>query len=261
MRSSTLALAALLATTLSAAPVVIDTFASTQGLVSVGPGTQANPLSNDAGVSSSSSLGGARNIGVTRVAGDGFDFVNVSTNLFEMNSAAADNATGKIIWDGDTNGTVNAATGLGGVDLTAGGLNTGLRLRARSDVTGTIYITIFTSATSYSTVALTLPGQGFGSTPFTEFFLPFATFALGANATVTSNGVGFNLLTATGTANFTSVTAITLLVDGTGPNSAGLDTQIQLLQADTESSVPEPMTLALAGAGLGVLGILRRRRA
>ena len=261
MRSATLFLATLFATTLSAGPIVIDAFGTAQNQITVGPGTPgANPLSANGGIAAPDALGGARNIGLTRTTGNGQDSVVVgqTPNLFEFSSAAANNSVGRIIWDGDTNGTVNP-TGLGGVNLTGGGTNTFLRLQARSDITGTLYITVFTSATSYSTVAITLPAAGFGATPFTEYIIPFSSFTQGAPANVTSSSIGFNLGAATGAANFSNVGAITLYVDGTGGSSAGLDTQIRLLQADGVVT-PEPVTLALAGAGLGLIGLLRRRK-
>lgn len=259
MRSATFFLATLFATTLSAGPIVIDGFGTDQSSIFVLPGG-GNPSSSNSGVAAPDAVGGSRNVGITRVTGNDLDSANVglTPGIFTFSSAAANNSVGRIIWDGDTNNSVNP-TGLGGVDLTGGGTNTFLRLQARSDITGTLYITVFTSATSYSTVAITLPAGGFGATPFTEYIIPFSSFTQGAPANVTSSSIGFNLGAATGGVTFTNVGAITLFVDGTGSSSAGLDTQIRLLQADGIVT-PEPITLALAGAGLGLMGLLRRRK-
>ncbi len=253
----------LAAASLSAAPIVIDAFGTDQNQIQVGPGQPGNnPWTAGSGVAAPDAIGGSRNISITRVSGNGSDTADVglTPGVFTLSTAAANNSVGRIIWDGDTNSSVNP-TGLGGRDLTDGGTNTFLRLQARSDITGTIYITIFTSATAYSTVAITLPALGFGATPFTEYIIPFSSFTQGAPANVTSSTIGFNLGAASGSANFTNVGAITLFVDGTGAGSAGLDTQIRLLQADGPPPVPEPVTLLLSGVGLGFIGLLRRRQA
>lgn len=235
-------LALLLPVAAAAAPITIDNLTISQGLTSVGPGIPpSNPASNDAGVTGSTlnMIGGARNIQISRLGGDGQDSVRVSSNMFQLASFPDDVVTGQIIWDGGTDSAVNA-TGLGGIDLTDSGSNKLFRVMVRSDLAAPVTITVYTSATAFSTATFNLPALGFGAQPFTQVLVPFASFLQGGASA----------------ANFNSVGAITFFVDGS--SVAGLDAQLQLIEAAAD--VPEPATYSAVGLALMAGSLLWRKK-
>lgn len=224
---------------LHGAPIMIDSFNNTIHFASVGfaPGT----LSASSGTltAGGESVGGARFFTITRT-GDGNDSINVSSTLpgtFNFNLAANDIGTGLIIWDGDSNSTIDHGLS---VDLTSGGLNAHIQTSVRSDLVAPVVVTVYSGAGNFSTFTFSSPGLGFAATPYTVLNLAFAGFTVGG-------GSG---------ANFASVTAVTLFVDGS--STPGLDFQIDYIQA---SEIPEPATFAVIGLGLAGIGFagLRRR--
>lgn len=222
----------------SAAPILIDNFDTSQTLSVAAGGV--NPTSVQGFVATgANSIGSLRDVVLTRTSGLGaMDFIVNEVGVegvaqYNSSSAAAGNAL--LIWDGNGNGLVDP-TGLGGVDLTDGGLNTLVQALVRSDLISPMSMTIYTSAGNFSTFAFSSPGGGTGL-PFTVFNLPF---------------VGF-VPTGTG-ADFSNVGAITLAL--TGPT--GLDLQLDLLAT---SEIPEPATFLLSGTALIGLAMLGRRYA
>ena len=219
-----------------AAPILIDNFTDPQ-FFGVGPGG-SNPLTASQGiVTGANSIGGARNITITRTSGNSFDFISTG-GIFELNLAAADAGSALVIWDGDTNNTINT-TGLS-VDLTDGGTNVAFQLFSRSDLVSPVTITVYSGANA-SSFTYNTPGLGFGLVPFTETFLYFSNFT-------TIAGTG---------ADFTNVGAITLFIDSSALSRAGADTQIDLIGA---VPVPEPSTMLLSGLAIAALGFVRRKR-
>jgi hypothetical protein len=233
-----LSMAAFLGGTISlnATPVLIDNF-STDQFVSVGP-SGTNPLTNTGGIlTGTNSIGGARTISITRTAGSGFDYVQTTGGIARVLSGD-DEVTASFTWDGDIDPALNA-TGLGGIDLTGGGSNIYFYLASRSDAVGPISVTIYSDAGNASRAMINSPGTGFGSAAFASNLILFSAFSnfLGSGAT------------------FTNVGAIVVTVDGTG--LAGLDTQIDLIEA---TSVPEPGTLAFVAIGLGLTAFSLSKR-
>lgn len=164
-----------------------------------------------------------------------------------------------IQWDGSdtlTNGGADFDTplgelsqGLGGVDLTGGGMfdSLGTLFTLDANLVDT-YVMIFSSATDYSTHFFAKLGPA-------NLFQHFALFQNtgAADSFTITGGAG---------ANFTNVTAIVIagraLPDPNNSQStAALDLNLQLINS---IAVPEPATVALFGAGLVGLGAVRRRR-
>ncbi len=244
------ALTFLVALSVQPAPLTIDNFQTAHPFLFAGPGG-GNPLSADSGVSGlpTDIIGGARNLAVTRTSGVNIGLASISGGELTF-GMVTDLGYSRIIWDGDLNSSLNYA--LAAVDLTGGGLRTRFHVRARSDLAGSVHLTVFSSATDYSSITFALPAAGIGAS-YTNLFPNFSSLVLGAPALVTSDlGLG----AATAMADLTNITAITLHVDGTA--IAGLDAQFQLVEV--ADNVPEPATFGLVGGMLFALALLHRRR-
>lgn len=240
-----------------AAPLTIDDFENGTGGVCVGIGFAGCPgNSYNIGLSGAGIIGGARNVQLTRTTFTSGGFAQVDAGIFDF-SLGSDNGYGRIIWDGDTNASLNFGSGdLGGIDLTGGGLRTAFRIGAKSDLPGLTYLTVFTSATDYSTITFALPGAGAGpGDPYTDLSLAFASMLSSAPALVRTN---LGLAAALNPATLTNVHAIAFFLDGTAAGSAGLDARIQFLETPDDVNIPEPGTNLLLGLGLVGAFALRR---
>jgi hypothetical protein len=223
-----------------ATPVMIDSFDVTGQFISVGPGG-TNPLSSSSGTATAAgeALGGFRNIEIERLTGVSFNFATVGSGLFAMNLAADETGISRITWDGDTNNTLDHGLA---ADLTSLGTNNRIQLGIRSDLPGTVSLIVYSGASNYSTATFSAPALGFGAQPFTLISLPFA----GVDWVATGLG-----------ADFTSVSAIRLVGDGSSISSASLDMQLSFIEAN--SSIPEPGTFGLIGMALCGLAAVRIR--
>jgi hypothetical protein len=222
----------------NAAPVLIDNFSTTQTLSATG----ANATNGSGVLTGADSIGGARFASIKNDANAG------GTSNLNINDANNPNAfvaysndvntqsVLHMLWDGGTDATNNF--GLGGIDLTSGGFSDRIRIASKSDAGATGTITIFTDATHSSSATFSIPsGLGGTSDPFASVDLTFLSdFA--------------------GSADFTTVAAITLDING----PAALDAAIDFISAEPPPQVPEPMTLSLLGFGIIGLGAARRRR-
>lgn len=233
-QSFAIAAAALLATFGSAHAVLIDSFDTAQSVTSDGTSTSEV---NGAGI-----LGSERDLAVTVDSGSGNTASDVNMTVsgsltYESPPLTSGSATA--VWDGDDDSqTVDSGSGLGGVDLTADGSDS-LQLDAIADLSGSsLVFTVWSSSSDSSEYTLALPSDPtFTLQSFSILFTDFATVS----------GAG---------ADFTSVTAIQMVVDGT--NAPGVDVIVDSVATGTE--VPEPATVALLGAGLAGIGIRMRRR-
>ena len=184
-----------------AATTTIDDFSVAQG-----PDAVTDPADGVGDVASSTAaagLGGERGIELTFLAVFPGAGVTVEATGGELvyTAAAGTQGVALLSWDG-TDGdpsTLDATTGLGGVDLTGGGTESGLVL----DVTSTsvaglqVEVEVHSSATNASKFSLYLPQIAAA----TDVICSFADFV--------ASGSG-------GAADFTSVTAVTLAIRGGG---------------------------------------------
>lgn len=232
-----------LAASLQAAPIVIDSFSTSQTISGTAGG--ANPQVTASGLAAPDALGGNRYVEFTRTLGTGVNGVSINqsnSGILEFSTGPNDAGTALLKWDGTT-GAALSGTGLGGVDLTSGGTNSLLRVLSRADLAGaTVTVSVYTDAANFSTATFGLTPTGFGATPFTVNDLSFAGF-------VATGGTG---------ANFANVGAVTLFLNGSAV--AGLDAQLDLVAADTTSDVPETSSFILCGSGLLLAGFVARRR-
>jgi hypothetical protein len=144
---------------------------------------------------------------ITNGSGSSRVFVTVYSTTNRYSHSQDDGVTGYSIvtWDGeDGDPTSLNPTGLGGVDLTSGGVYTGFGwLQVSGDLQGVIVIIVTTDASNYSVYTTTTQA---GNDLY--YFAPFNSFVI-------AGGSG---------ADFGNVGSISLKVDGT--NRASFDTSI-----------------------------------
>jgi hypothetical protein len=210
-----------------------------QALVSGGPAGPKSAFDNSA---SATSVGGYRSMLVTRIGpATSRATVEADSNItlssfFSYSSPAGVTGSVDLRFDGNNNSTTIDPNGLGGVDITEGGLDTGFLFRMVSDTGAPLTITAYSGANvSQATVAIPADPSFVPQL----VFVPFAAFT-----TIAGSG-----------ANFMSIGALSFLVDGAA--SPGVDAQIDFIV----TSAPEPSSLALVGlAGLGLAAMRRASR-
>jgi hypothetical protein len=177
-------------------------------------------------------VGGERDVQITRTIGN--DPVDLLVNptgsdrLLSLSSAAATIATWTVVWDGPDGSASVDADGLGGLDLTQGGVNTGFLIRVRSDLPSTLEIAATGASGGATSASLQLPG---GEATLQQRFLAFSEFATPAL--------------------FADTGSVSLVLTG----SAGTDAQLDYVLV----TVPEASGAAAAGAALLALACRRRR--
>jgi cysteine-rich repeat protein len=197
----------------AAAGIVIDSFDTDQAVGRTGVGTATGTV----GGVSTAIIGGERDVLVTVTSGTGT--LNVDANLslaggLSHASAGLVRGTALITYDGNDNDAATLdATGLGGVDLTNGGADNLLYVSLPfADLGASIRVTVYSDATRCSTLSQAVPG-GVRAPPLPRALLfPFASFSQGAGCT--------------GTADFTSAGAVTLLIDGTSIGATDLSLEL-----------------------------------
>lgn len=222
-KSSLLTACVLLALTVlsgtSASATLIDSFNDGEGIV------QQLGIGATTGVQVGTEiLGGQREITVD-VTASGSPVLGaravVTNGFLSVSNDSGVASTTTVLWNGGGS--------LGGVDLTAGGLNIALIISVlENDLSSTISVSILDSNSVWSTVVA-------GVAPNTV------------------NGV-LNFAFGDFTNDLTSVNAVKLVVSG----PANLDIKLDFVDG---SQVPEPATLLLSAGALLALGLMRRRRA
>ena len=191
---------------------IIDTFDTTQQFARANSQNHADSSS----VVATEAIGGHRKLAVTLDQNTGTVALNANDPdsgfaVLDYSSTATANGTRQATWDGG-NGAGNTVnpTGLGGIDLTKNGANTGLAMIIGADNSGMITLRIYTDANNYSTATVVVPNTGGAATA--NVYVPFSSFAA-------TGGVG---------ATFTNVGAIQLDV---AANHTAADGQIDTIGA------------------------------
>ena len=231
-------LAPFLATQASAA-VVIDGFTTYQAVSVTGPPAGFMNAGNAALIAEA--LGGERDLYVERTSANSgsvtMEVAGSGAGIASYNSGVRTTGNGLIVWDGVDGNAAVAPTGLGGFDLTQGGLNTAFRISRTSDLGGSIKISVYQDATHTSEATLMVAADP--SFTFLPVDVSFASFVpVGAN----------------GGANFGSVGALSLYLDG---GIAGADIGVETFVAVPEAS---SVLAAISLLGLATQGWLRRER-
>ena len=169
---------------------IIDTFDTTQQFARANSQTKANSSS----VVAPEALGGHRKLAVTLDQNTGTVALNANDPdsgfaVLDYSSTATANGSRKATWDGGNGAgdTVNAS-GLGGIDLTKAGANSGLAMIIGADNTGLITLRLYTDANNYSTATVVVPNTGGAAT--SQVYVPFSSFTTtsGNGATLTNIG-------------------------------------------------------------------------
>lgn len=241
-----------------AALVTVDDFSS--GIFEAGTALEIDGVGTAAGQQLGTMLGGERDVYLrvtAAVAGSPDASAEVQTGVgeFEYSNRIGAQSDFLIQWDGSDgqtsggadydNPTGELSQGLGGIDLTMGGMFDAFgTLFTLDGNTVESFVMLFSSAGDSSVHFFDKEGPETGFQHFAKFNNSGA-----ADAFTVVSGAG---------ADFTSITAI--VIGGraaAGSAGTGLNLQLDLIDSIT---VPEPATLALFGAGLVGIGAIRRRR-
>ncbi len=213
-----LSLLLVIVTPISASPgVTVDTFGDTFSLQQSGVG-ETSATADDVSI-----LGGERDVILTVTTGGGPLFVDTNTSQpGQFSHAAGSGVKGRttIIYDGDDGlATTLNPTGLGGIDITNGGVDTALVVVVTSDdFEAFVKITLFTNATSCSGVIMALPGGISTSLSPKAFLFRYSSF--------TNVDAVEGCLSPVNTA---SIGAIKIIIDGTANDST--DITIDLIES------------------------------
>lgn len=182
------------ASVLPAAAVVVDEFTTPQGPLSDPPGGATSVPTGGADI-----LGQHRDLVVDLAAGTGPVDAEVTGGFLIMavtDTTPDSRGAAFVTWDGDTNPNALAATGLGGVDLTASG-HTALAIAVDAAGAGVeIVLEVYTDAANMSRAALRLPAVASSTTFYLSYKSDFVT-RLGAGADFAD--VGAIVMTVRGT--------------------------------------------------------------
>jgi uncharacterized repeat protein (TIGR01451 family) len=118
----------------------------------------------------------------------------VSSGFFSYSQDATIAGVGTLQWDGADGSAAIAPTGLGGVDLTAGGSQDALRLAVFfDDLPADVTLRVHSDAGNVSSFSITLPGLIFSNA---DFAIPFSAFSASAGAGANFASVGAVEMTA-----------------------------------------------------------------
>jgi uncharacterized repeat protein (TIGR01451 family) len=165
--------------------LLIDDFATRQVTIAAPPPPSRDTDSRE--LAETEVLGGERDLAVELLTGSAEIELRVNPfgldDVLLFDSAAGTQGTRRVTWDGVDGDGGQLAMNLDGVDLTQGGQNTGLMMRAGVDNNGaTVRVRLYEgSADDYSELSAPIPVTG--GTAAGVVFLPFADFPEGASPT------------------------------------------------------------------------------
>ncbi len=154
--------------------------------------------------------------------------VNTTNVFLSLSIPSGDRAKARLQWDGNDNSTdIECATGLGGVDLTDSGNNSGIVVRVISsdDEQKNMTLKVYTDCDDWRAITQALPEVD--DEKVVDILLPFDSFG------------------GTGTMNWASVNAIELEIDGT--LGSGSDVTVKFIK--TTGTLYEYGDLPVAGTG------------
>lgn len=225
---------------LVATPITLDDFLVEQDVGAPGAGIFILENSQvEAG------LGGFRDMEVTS-DGTGFakTLLEAKDGLLGFSNAVGVTGTGTVVWDGDDDPTVINTTGLGGMDITAGGLNSILMNVVSSDLPDLgVTFSIYDMDSNVSSLSYIINPPIPASSGPKEIAFFFDDFVGGAD--------------------FTNVGAIALTLDGPEDIDAKIDLVeiVELIDSDPRVRVPDPTSVLglLAFGAVGAGSMLKRK--
>ncbi len=232
---------------MSAHAIVIDDFSADQGFT-VGPNDTEFDYVED-----SSILGEERDVEATTTGGSGdlqADSNAGGSGAFGIDAVTSQRWSVTWQWDGMDNDSYLDYTGLGGVDLTDGGMDDRLELWILNSThpilppTTALSMQVYSSATQWSSYSINFLAPIYGSGE--ALVIGYDDFADAG---------------ALGGADFSNVGAIQMTMAST---MGGHDMQLDYLQTGSAGGgpapVPEPATMFLLGSGLIGCGIIGRKK-
>lgn len=237
------------------AGVIVDLFADPSPAQTLTVSNVGETASSQSANFPATIIGGYRDLQITKTfdnvgpANDGNSTISAGAGLLQIDNATGNRSVSLVTWDGDDAANTVNTTGLGGVDLTAGGADAFLADVIAADLGFNYVVRVWdmdgnTSALSAEVAFQVNPGDGVSA----DFL--FAWFNL-ANGDHNIGGFEFNVAR-TGIVDFTNIGAMQLELANEGAVSA----DFALGRIET---VPEPGVLALVGIGLIGAAAARRR--
>lgn len=229
-----LVLAGLLAASPVAAQQVVDDFSVAQGALVANGGTPTASSS----VAAAGVLGGTRDLAVEYLSGPGSVTASVAGGGLSLQSDAGTRGQLTVTWDGDLDAGVLDTTGLGGVDLTAGGASS-FRISASTVApppplgpeaapgVGELTVDVYDTAGNRSTASRLLPAGA-----AQDFFLDFSELRPNGVTAADLADVGAVVLTLRGEA----AQVLLDLVDTRVPVVSALKSDALTIDVDMDST-------------------------
>jgi hypothetical protein len=256
------------------AGVIIDLFTDPAAGQSVGTSIVGNTVFSQAGPIANT-IGGYRDLSIQKTfdnvgaANVGDSTLTAGGGVLQLDNATGNRSLGVVTWDGINNAGANGAsvlsTGLGGINIAAGGADRFLADIIAADLGFDYKITVWdmdgSKATLSSSVQFAVqPGDGVSSDfLFNWFNLANGNYCDGVSSPPVcadpSTQLNFSILRGgnLGAINFSQIGAFQF--EFTNPSTISVDFAIGTIE-----TIPEPGSLALAGIALLGVALAGRRR-